>query len=163
MEELIWQNQLFSQTDAKVFIVLDGAKAPNLLEQLETTQPEYCCLYRGELIPELAEAVPYLIRLEQGTEFLQWVLSGIGKQWGIFAVAKANLQTMCQHFRRLLTVELPSGQTVAFRFYDPQVWRIFLPTCEEEEWRVVFGPVLRYYVEIEGKPPSLLQFTSQEK
>ncbi|NJO18602.1 MAG: DUF4123 domain-containing protein, partial [Thioploca sp.] len=89
-------------------------------------------------------------------------LSGIGKQWGIFATAKANLRTMCQHFRGLLTVELPSGQTVAFRFYDPRVWRVFWPQCSEEERQVMFGPVVRYWVEGEGEAVSLLPFALKE-
>ena len=156
-----WSSQLFSQPDAKVFVVLDGAKVRGLVKQLEEAQPEYCCLYRGELIPELAEVVPYLVRLERETEFLEWVLSGMGKQWGIFAVAKANLRTMCQHFRSLLTVELPSGQTVAFRFYDPRVFRVFWPTCEEEKQRLVFGPILRYLVE-EEKGQTFLHFMPPE-
>ncbi|NJO17021.1 MAG: DUF4123 domain-containing protein, partial [Thioploca sp.] len=89
-------------------------------------------------------------------------LSGIGKQWGIFATAKANLRTMCQHFRGLLTVELPSGQTVAFRFYDLRVLRVFLPTCKEENRRLMFGPVIWYWVEEEGRMPGLLQFASKK-
>lgn len=161
MKESLWQSQLFSQSDANVFVVLDGAKVPGLLKQLEDAQPEYCCLYRGELIPELAEVVPYLVRLEQGSEFSKWVLSGIGKHWGIFAVAKTNLRTMGQHFRSLLTVELPNGQTVAFRFYDPRVLRVFLPSCEEGERREMFGPVAHYLVEGEARG-TFLRFTSPE-
>jgi hypothetical protein len=34
-------------------------------------------------------------------------------------------------------VKLPVGEIVLFRFYDPRVWRIYLPTCsfpELEKW-----------------------------
>jgi hypothetical protein len=152
------QAQLFSQAEANVFAVLDGASIPDLLAKFDQYQPEYGCLYRGELPADLAAAAPYLVRLEQGSALLEWVLRGVGKHWGIFAAGPVNLRTMRQHFRRLLTVELPEGKTVFFRFYDPRVLRVFLPTCSREEQQVLFGPVVCYWVEDEGKSPSLLQF-----
>jgi hypothetical protein len=156
------QQRLFTQADVNIFAVLDGAVIPDLLAQLQQYQPESCCLYRGRLEPDLAAAAPYLIRLEQGSALLDWIDGGWGKHWGIFAAAKANLRTMRQHFRRLLTVELPEGKVVYFRFYDPRVLRVFLPTCHEEERRLMFGPVLWYGMEGEGEPPSWLPFASRE-
>lgn len=82
------EQQLFSQTKANVFAVLDGASIQGLLEKLEQYQPEHCCLYRGELEPDLAEAAPYLVRLERGTDLVKWLLTGYGQHWGIFAIAK---------------------------------------------------------------------------
>ncbi|MDY6992595.1 MAG: DUF4123 domain-containing protein [Pseudomonadota bacterium] len=93
------------------------------------------------------------------TELVKWLLTGFGQHWGIFAVAKVNLRTMRQHFRSLLTVQLPKGQTVYFRFYDPRVLRTFLPTCDDEQRRLVFGPAMRYWVESGDKEPVLVAFS----
>jgi hypothetical protein len=157
------QAQLFSQPAANVFAILDGASIPDLLAQLEQYQPEYGCLYRGELPADLAAAAPYLVRLEQGSALVKWLLlEGWGRHWGIFAVAKANLRTMRQHFRSLLTVQLPDGKTVYFRFYDPRVFRTFLPTCRDEERQRLFGPILQYWVESGHEETIFLPFSLKE-
>ena len=44
-----------------------------------------------------------------------------------------------------------------FRYYDPRVLRVYLPTCNARELQTVFGPVLRYLVEDE-KPTGLWTF-----
>jgi len=151
------QSQLFSIEDANVFAVLDGASIPALLEKLKQYQPEYYCLYPGELIPELEKNAPYLLRLEKDSAFTQWVCEGYGKNWGIFAAAKANLRTLRNHFRELLTVQDSNGNPLYFRFYDPRIFQIFLPTCTDNEKKVVFGPVLYYFAEIEEDTSGVLR------
>ena len=154
------QNQLFFTTAANVFVILDGASVPLLLEQLERYQPEYDCLYRGQLTRDLAEVVPYLVRLEKDSELLKWILEqGYGQHWGIFAVAPVNLRILRQHFRHLLTIQDPDGNSFYFRFYDPRVFRVYLPTCHTREKQQLFGPVIRYLVEDEDQDQALLSFS----
>jgi hypothetical protein len=108
-------------------------------------------------------AAPYLVRLEQSSELMKWLLlEGWERHGGIFAVAKANLRTMRQHFRSLLTVQLPEGKTVYFRFYDPRVLRTFLPTCSREEQQRLFGPILQYWVESGKEETIFLPFSLKE-
>jgi len=67
------------------FAILDGASAPGLLKQLYEHEPEYCCLYRGELEPDLAQVAPYLVKLVKDHPFTYWLLGkGWGDSWGIF-------------------------------------------------------------------------------
>jgi hypothetical protein len=154
------QNQLFFTTEANVFVILDGASVPLLLNQLERHQPEYYCLYRGQLTRDLAEVVPYLVRLEKDSEFLNWILEqGYGQHWGIFAVAPANLRILRQHFRNLLTIQAPDGNSFYFRFYDPRVFRVYLPTCHAHDKIQLFGPVIRYLVEDEDQDQVFLHFS----
>jgi hypothetical protein len=121
-------------------------------------QPEFACLYRGELAPDLAEVAPYLVRLEPETEFADWLVSeGWGKHWGVFALAHATLREMRQHFRSFLTVYDPEGKPLLFRYYDPRVLRVYLPTCDARELETVFGPVGAYLLEGED-PNELLRF-----
>jgi hypothetical protein len=47
----------------------------------------------------------------------------------------------------MVRVRLPNGETSIFRYYDPRVYNIFLPTCNQEQLREVFGPVTKYYAE----------------
>lgn len=137
--------------ELRVYAVLDGASVPGLLERLDV-QSEYVCLYRGELAPDMAEVAPYLVRLEPETEFTDWVIEkGWGNHWGIFAASRADLRAMRRHLRTLLTVYDPQGKPLYFRFYDPRVLRVYLPTCNAEELATVFGPVERYVMEGEEK------------
>jgi hypothetical protein len=34
-----------------------------------------------------------------------------------------------------------------FRWYDPRVLRVYLPTCTENELDMLFGPLSSYFVE----------------
>ena len=143
---------VFGQGDTPVFAVLDGASAPALVKALYEHEPEYCCLYRGELEPDIAVVAPYLVRLEPGGEFAELVLGeGWGAHWGIFAASTANLRTLRDHFRKFLTVQLPDQRTVLFRYYDPRVLRTFLPACNATELGAFFGPVQSFVVE--GETP----------
>jgi Domain of unknown function (DUF4123) len=146
---------LFAEQDANVFAVLDGASAPGLLDKLYGLTPNFCCLFRGELEPDMAEVAPYLVQLEPGSEFTNWVIGqGWGNHWGVFAATEADFRRMRSHFRSFLIVYDETGRPLRFRYYDPRVLRTFLPTCKAEELAIVFGPVTSYVVE--GESPDLI-------
>ncbi|HEY0077407.1 MAG TPA: DUF4123 domain-containing protein [Pyrinomonadaceae bacterium] len=150
--------QLFSEEVANLYVVLDGASVPELLPKLYDMHPEFECLYRGELKPDIAEVAPYLVRLEPDSDFTHWVVErGWGKHWGIFVAADADMRTMRRHFRTFLIVYDDTGKPLYFRYYDPRVLRLYLPTCNEEELRAVFGPVSSYMLEDES-PATMLRF-----
>ncbi len=44
-----------------------------------------------------------------------------------------------------------------FRYYDPRVLRVYLPTCLAPELRTVFGPVRRFLLESED-PALMLEY-----
>jgi len=139
---------LFDKTETPVFAVLDGASIPDLVKSLYQHEPEYCCLYRGELQPDIATVAPYLVRLEPDDEFSQLVLrEGWGAHWGIFLTSPVTLRALRDHFREFHTVELPDQRTVLFRYYDPRVLRSFLPACNEAELATFFGPAQSFIVE----------------
>jgi hypothetical protein len=151
-------DRLFADEAAHVYAVLDGASVEELLPKLHELEPEYECLYRGELEPDMAEVAPYLVRLEPETEFAGWVVGeGWGRHWGVYAVTEADLRAAHKHFRSFLTVYDPAGKPLLFRYYDPRVLRVYLPTCNADELRAVFGPVSCYLLEGED-PNTLLRF-----
>ena len=143
------KQHLFSET-LKTYAVLDGASIPGLRKKFHYLKPEHICLYRGELKPDLAECAPYLVRLQPEAEFTDWVLTeGWGQHWGIFAQTAADLTALRKHFRTFLMVKDPNGEQVYFRYYDPRVLRVYLPTCNPDETRYIFGPVKSYFCEDE--------------
>lgn len=141
--------QLFADSAATAYVVLDGASNPVLLDRLYGDQPEFDCLYRGELEPDIAECAPYLARLEAGTPFADWIIgTGWGRHWGIFAVANCDLRSLRQHLRKLNMVYDPeSHKPLLFRYYDPRVLNIFLPTCDAGQTETFFGPVSTFLAE----------------
>lgn len=149
---------LFVGRDLNVFAVLDGASIPNLLTSMHILQPERVCLYRGELKPDMAQVAPYLVKLEPGSQFTDWVVvDGWGKHWGIFLRSANDLAGMRRHLRTLLVVHDAEGKPMSFRYYDPRVLRVFLPTCTAEQQATFFGPVDGFLLEGET-PDTLLRF-----
>jgi Domain of unknown function (DUF4123) len=154
-------DRLFSVDGTSVYAVLDGASIPDLLEALVKHQPEYECLFRGELAPDMAEVAPYLVHLEPDSDFTNWVVTeGWGNHWGIFVVADEDLRAMRRHFRTFLVVYDNNGKPLHFRYYDPRVLRVYLPTCNAEELQTVFGPVIGYLLEDED-PNVMLCFQAE--
>ncbi|MHC4557343.1 MAG: DUF4123 domain-containing protein [Planctomycetota bacterium] len=154
------RNMLFSAPETNIYTVLDGASVPELPQVLWEHEPEFICLYRGELEPDMAAVAPYLVKLEYDHPFTKLVCEkGWGNHWGIFAITakEVDLRTVRRHFRRFLMVKDPEGKQIYFRYYDPRVLSVFLPTCNSEELGVVFGPVSSYIME-DGDSPMLLRF-----
>lgn len=139
---------LFSSEHHSVYAILDGASVSGLLNKLYAAKEEWACLYRGQLEPDLAEVAPYLVKLREASEFTQWLLEkGWGKHWGIFVVTPVGLEALRRHLRQFLRVKDFTGKTLYFRYYDPRVLEVYLPTCRRDEIKILYGPVLRYIAE----------------
>jgi hypothetical protein len=142
---------IFGKGEVPVYAMLDGASSPTLTKKLHEHAPEHCCLYPGELKPDVMTVAPYLVRLDAGAKFTDWVLTeGWGVHWGVFLQSTADLRSLRDHFREFLKVELPDQRTVRFRYYDPRVLRSFLPACNAAELTMFFGPVQSFVVEGES-------------
>lgn len=72
-----------------------------------------------------------------------------------------DLPTLRRHFRRFLRVKGPDDRILYFRFYDPRVMSVFLPTCQPEDLGVIFGSLHGYFCESEGTG-MLLEHTYRE-
>jgi len=146
---------LFSTPGTNVFAVLDGASVADLPQLLWQHKPEHACLYSGELGPDMRQVAPYLVRLDPDSPMTELVIgAGWGQHWGIFAVAPKGLIEMRKQFRRYLVVKDPDGKTLAFRFYDPRVLRVYLPTCNAHETQEIFGPIR--FLALEDEDPSTM-------
>ena len=142
----------------RIYAVPDGTSVPDLRMKLYQMRPEYACLYRGELTPDMAEVAPYLVRMVVVTDFCDWVLTeGWGSHWGIFAQSRYSLAEVRKHLRSFLTVHDETGTPMLFRFYDPRVLRKFLVSCNNEELKKFFGIILNFALEDEN-PEILLNY-----
>ena len=148
---------LFGGNDHLLYAVLDGASISNLPLLLAQHDIVNICLFRGELDPELAQTAPYLVELPAESPFTKLLFTkGIGNHWGILVHSKDDFRTLRMHFRKFLSVWGPDGKPLYFRYYDPRVLRTYLPTCNADELRILFGPVTAYFAE--GEASDLLRF-----
>jgi len=144
-----------------LFALLDASRDPMILKLLLESKEEYQTLYQGAQGEKLVHFAPYLVRLSQQSPLLEkLVRNGWGKSWGMFLTCDKPLQEVRSHFRHFLMVKTETGKDLYFRFYDPRVLRVFLPTCTSEDTRHFFGPTKSILMEDE-EPEKLLQFANQ--
>lgn len=143
--------KLFS-TNHSVYAVIGGASTPELLLKLEEHSPHYVCLFRGELTIDLAEAAPYLVKLERDDDFSLWLVEqALRTPCCIFAYSNGNFFATRKHFRNMLLAQLPDKRTVHFRFYDPRVLNTYLTACVDENDYTPFGQtVIRFLCQTES-------------
>jgi len=145
--QAIWPPSAAGMT---VWAILDCARDERIYPALRTSQLDYRCLYSGKLHPEVERAAPHLIEITPDYRFTPKLIEmGWGHSWGVF-VRVQHPSDLRSHLRRFLRVEDESGRTLIFRYYDPRVLRVYLPTCLPDELRTVFGPISSYLVEDEG-------------
>jgi hypothetical protein len=134
--------------DHVVYAVLDGARDRRIHTAVRDAGLPAVCLFSGALSPALAAAAPYLVQLRRASPFVRFILqNGWGNAWGIFAMSMATTEEMRRHLRRFLRVVDADGRRLFFRYYDPRVLRLYLPTCTEDELAAVFGPIQRFSLE----------------
>ena len=143
-----------------LYAILDAARDIKILAMLTQTKEEHQSLYEGIQGDKLAHVAPYLVRLQKDSLLLgSLVLEGWGNSWGVFLTCDREFQEVRRHLRHFLEVQLPDGKQVYFRYYDPRVLRVYLPTCNADETKQFFGPIKSYLTEDE-KPETLLRFTN---
>jgi hypothetical protein len=146
-----------------LYALLDASREPSVLKVIYESKEEYQSLYEGAQGAQLAHFAPYLIRVPQKSALLDTLIKQAwSKSWGVFLTSDTPLKDLRTHFRHFLTVKLPDGQQVYFRYYDPRVLRLFLPTCLPEETTQFFGPVKHFLMEAED-PKLALHFTRGPK
>jgi hypothetical protein len=154
-EQVLWPRGERSD----IWMIVDFARDRQIFPMLLAMSLEYSCLYSGNLPPALAMTAPYLIKLEfDQRETRRLLKASWGNSWGIFLKCDNNLKALRRHLREFLLVRGPGGDTLVFRYYDPRVLRVYLPTCYPDELRQVFGPIESFWME-DANADTLLQFT----
>jgi hypothetical protein len=124
-----------------LYMVLDGARDPRILQLLHEAPDEHRSLYEGTRGEAMEDVAPYLVRLREDSGLLsRLVLEGWERRWGIFLPSPLSFRDQRRHLRRFLMVEVEDTlQRLYFRFYDPGVLRAFLPTCSVRQVAELLG------------------------
>jgi hypothetical protein len=150
-----------SRPGAGLHMLLDAARDPRiygwLTELGEAVQQR--SLYQGDVGDSLAHVSPYLLTVRQDQpESLRFAEAGFGQSWGLFLTSAAGFDDIRRHLRKFNIVYRQDGTPLVFRFYDPRVLRMFLPTCTASELQRFFGPIDAFLAESE-ESDALLRFT----
>jgi len=153
--ETIWPSD--QPPGPSVWAILDAARDERVYSALQSSRLEYVSLYAGKLPDALLRAAPYLVELAPSYSFTRPLLKmGWGNSWGVFMRVK-DARNLRHHLRGFLRVQDESGRSLVFRYYDPRVLRVYLPTCEKSELATVFGPIGSFLVEGD-RGESLIEF-----
>ena len=151
--------KFLSSQPEPLFALLDAAHDPNVLPLVRSLPETHQSLYEGEKGEALASVAPYLVALPKGSKSLETIVQKAwGQSWGIFVSTHLPFPDVRNHFRHFLLVKTEDDQQLYFRFYDPRVLRVFLPTCGPHDASQLFGPIRSYLMEGES-PDILLKFT----
>ncbi|MET0403995.1 MAG: DUF4123 domain-containing protein [Cystobacter sp.] len=129
--------------EAPLFVILDAARTPRILELIRESVEEFQSLYEGPQGQTLADVAPYLVSLPPDSRLLETLaVEGWMRNWGIYLTCFLPFVEVRRHLRRFLMVEAEDHeQRLYFRFYDPRVLRIFLPTCSAQQREELLGPI----------------------
>jgi hypothetical protein len=127
--------------------LLDAARSQRVLRLIRSVDGARI-LYEGKIAPGIADVAPYLVPADPKSRVVeQLVAYGWGNSWGVFCKSKVGVDDLRRHLRKFLTVKTEGGKKMLFRFYDPRVLRVYLPTCTPVELQTFFGPVERFVIE----------------
>jgi hypothetical protein len=144
-----------------LFALLDAARDRRIRKLLKGCRDEVASLYDGLQGQLLEDYAPYLVRLPPDSPLLEALArEGWGKSWGVYLGSKRPFKEVRRHFRRFLIVkEDETDEDLYFRFYDPRVLRVFLPSCTPRQAGLFFEDVGAYLME-DREPGTLLRFTA---
>lgn len=132
------------------YLLFDAARAKSGLIVAMDLSPNFQSLYRGTAEEELAHVAPYLFSIQNETPLANWYFKeGAYQSWGTLLYTPAPFEEVYRHFRKFLMVQTEDKKPLYFRFYDPRVLRIFLPTCDKAQIIEFFGPVKIFICENE--------------
>lgn len=153
IEELLWPRA--ERRD--IWMILDGARDRGIFPMLLGSHLNYSCLY-SQIRPALEMAAPYLVQLEyQDSDSRRILKRAWGNSWGVLLKCDLGVDRLRRHLRHFLVVRGAKGERLVFRYYDPRVLRVYLPSCASEELRTVFGPIQSFWAE-DGNPEDIVEF-----
>ena len=124
------------------YLLLDGVSVPDLLPQLRRWGRATYCLYLNTRWHELSDISPCLVALEgRADPLLDWFAEHASLESGYLLFSAANVQTLLEHWRQLLSVEQAEGVAIMPRIADPAVMHQLLCLAEQGNSARWFGPV----------------------
>ncbi len=145
------------------YIILDGARLDEKLDEVIKLNSSGYPLLNAKSEKYVQNLSAFLFIFQDGDQFSNLVLNqGWGQSWGIYIISTKSLNDLQLHLSKNMYASLDSGEIMYFRFYDPRVLRIFLPTCDKVQLEEFFGPVEKFIAEDEDPNYALIYSLNPE-
>ncbi len=130
-----------------LFAIVDAARDDRVLALLRQSVEEYRSLYDGVEGETMAEAAPYLVAVPPGSRLREaLVTEGWGRRWATYLRSPRPLLELRRHLRKFLMAQLEGAEDpVYFRFYDPEVLRLYMQSCTAAERAPFFDGVVEVF------------------
>jgi hypothetical protein len=152
-----------SEPDQHLFAILDTARSVDVYTALEGTKARRASLLGIDVPEELLRSSPYLVEARLGGPLLDRFLErGWADSWGVLLTSTYELDFLIDHLRSIVHARTEEGGKYFFRFYDPRVIRLYLPTCTPRELDDFFGPVKRFLVEGQPGEPDVIEYVVRD-
>lgn len=134
---------LFARDRGRVHAVIDGRVVPGLPQRLKEADTNgWDCLERGALSPQAMAHSAYLAELRPDAPFTDWLLAEAPATfpgWGLVMASTQPLLPMREHCRDLDDVVTPDGERRPWRWYDPELLALLLPTLSPAQLDALFA------------------------
>jgi hypothetical protein len=128
--------------EEKLYAVLDAARQPSaLLEYIHGQGLPSYSLFSGRLARRLDHVAPFLVAVGEDPGFLSLWEEYFGENYGVLLLSGAPTGELWRHLRGLFVSSDEDGNEYFFRFYDPRVLDLYLPTCTPHDLSSFLGPV----------------------
>ena len=164
MENHFYPDQ--AKEDQYTYAIIEGAGTDKALLNLEIHNPENRILYHNDEAEDLEDAAPWLVKLNQGEAFTQWLLEDcFNKRLLFFIHSTQEIDTLAEHFRYYTKAEVPNDEddwdVAYFSFYDPSTFSTWAKSLDKEEAMKFFKPITNAWYE-EGNEQLTLFYMAKD-
>jgi hypothetical protein len=152
---------LWDQAERKMcnlYALVDSARNDEVFKYFLTDNVTYRSLFEGKMDIKFFGVSGFLLECKKNSILFNWLTDDA---WGtsccVFLISKDPFEEVLNHFQKFNRVYLEDDDVVYFRYYDPRVLRIYLPTCNNKEINTFFGEIESFFVESEN-PKLIAEF-----
>ncbi|RMO98434.1 hypothetical protein ALQ33_02761 [Pseudomonas syringae pv. philadelphi] len=127
----------------RTYLLLDAALIDDLAQRLLHMKQFALCqpLYVNTAYETLADCGPMLVDVTSNRPLQEMFKQQWRTESGIWLESTAKESELIEHLRSLVHVQLDSGITVLFRYYDPRITPLWLNSLQNHERDLMLGPV----------------------
>ncbi len=135
-----------------LYAIVDSARNDEVFQYFLNDKIEYKSLFEGKADVKFFSVSGFLVECKRDSTLFNWLTTEAwGSSCSVFFLSKASFSEVLKHLQKFIRVYLEDDDIVYFRFYDPRVLRVYLPTCNSKEIRTFFGEIESFFVEGEDQ------------
>ncbi|GAA4360728.1 DUF4123 domain-containing protein [Kangiella marina] len=118
----------------ELYAIVDSAKDGSIPHYLNGLKANYRVLLTGEGAKGLESVAPYIVRLEESANTVNWYLEKVyGNGIGFVVASMDSIEQLADQWAGIIETKVPSsGHNGYFRVYDPVVLRSYLEILDED-------------------------------